>query len=340
MQCTQCGKPNPRMQAPGGTGTPVPPPQPQNTANQQDYGQADGNTVPSQTYNQQYSAPQQAYQQPQQQNVQQPNYSQQGYQQPQQNYTPQPEPKKKSGGKIALLIILPAVGVLLLAGVLLGIVFREEIADLFRNEPTQRTTEETDETMPSSNSLSELLDGSTDETDETEPLPSSQSMIDMLEGSTEESGEESTEEPETTEPETTTEAETTTTTEAETTTTEEETTTTEPETTTTEAETTTTAEEGLSALERQMVGFWIGDQTSEITMREDHSCFYQEPNNVNNERVYNGVDCEWRIVGNRLLIVGAADYIIYADLDPGTDNNVIRVRSDAEEWNTEDFVRQ
>ena len=52
------------------------------------------------------------------------------------------------------------------------------------------------------------------------------------------------------------------------------------------------------------------------------------------------MDCEWRIVGNRLLIVGAADYIIYADLDPGVDNNVIRVRSDAEEWNTEDFVRQ
>ena len=98
--CTHCGKPNPRMQAPGsGTGAPVPPPQPQNST-PQGYNQAGGNTVPQQTYQQQYSAPQQ--------NVQQPNYSQQAYRQPQQNNTPQPEPKKKSGGKIALLIILPA----------------------------------------------------------------------------------------------------------------------------------------------------------------------------------------------------------------------------------------
>ena len=84
----------------------------------------------------------------------------------------------------------------------------------------------------------------------------------------------------------------------------------------------------------------FGEQASEITMRSDHSCFYQEPTNVNNPRVYNGVECEWRIMGSRLMIIGAADYVIYADLSRSRDNSEITVLSDAEAWTTEKFTRQ
>ena len=124
----------------------------------------------------------------------------------------------------------------------------------------------------------------------------------------------------------------------------EETTTEEPTTEeTTEAtteETTTTEEETESSLDSQMVGFWVGEQASEITMREDYSCFYQEPQNMGNERVRNGVECEWRIIGNRLMIVGAADYVIYADLDRYGDNTTITVLSDSSSWTTEAFTKQ
>ena len=96
----------------------------------------------------------------------------------------------------------------------------------------------------------------------------------------------------------------------------------------------------LTPLEEQMVGFWVGDLASEYTLRADGTCFYQEPQNMNNERVRNGVECEWCIIGDRMMIVGAADYIIYGVLDPEGDNSEVTVVSDNAAWNTETFVKQ
>lgn len=246
---------------------------------------------------------------------------------------PAPAPVKKKGGKIALLIILLSLGVLLLLTAVLGLVFRRQIADFmndhFGKEPEtvipgpddnddegdtkDRTDSGTEEetSLPSSVSMTDAMqpgdetDGSTSEASETT------SESDGGESETEPSGsaDDSKEEPDSGNEETTTAEE-------------------------------STVEETKPSLESQMVGFWVGDLASEITMREDGSCFYQEPQNLNNERVRNGVECEWKIIGNRLMIVNAADYIIYADLSRYGDNTSITILSDAEAWNTEVFTKQ